>query len=191
MRGTPLSLPSRSQTRMDTLKLNQARHQDQQYAEIIEKLYEGIYIKEDSDILLELCHEVSSKDLFAHISKHRNDEAERRKYWVTFEASGHTYYDSPYAMKFNPLLIYRELKRSELSPKGVMFEVLGAVQGGTQPGCTSHLQHQVWARSTPWKPSRQWTHSTARGLSCKATKTVLFLSGRQISMNQTQSKMMP
>ena len=71
-----------------------------------EKFYEGIYIKQDFDLLLEKCHELFSKDLFAHISKHR-DEAKRRKYSVTFPQTGETYFDSPLAMKFDSQIIKR------------------------------------------------------------------------------------
>ena len=46
------------------------------YSALSQKFYEGIYIKEDFDLLLEKCHELVSKDLFARISKHRDDEAE-------------------------------------------------------------------------------------------------------------------
>ena len=51
------------------------QEETQQYAKLSEKFYEGIYIKQDFDLLLELFHKLFSKDLFAHISKRRNDEA--------------------------------------------------------------------------------------------------------------------
>ena len=65
----------------------QAKYQERlrEYAAISEKFYEGVYIKEDFDILLERCHELFSRDLFSRISKHRGDETERRKYSVHFE----------------------------------------------------------------------------------------------------------
>ena len=47
----------------------------------------------------------------------RGDETERRKYSVRFESTGETFYDSPYAIKFDPQLIYRKCKRAEFSPK--------------------------------------------------------------------------
>ena len=57
----------------------QAKYQEKlrDYAALSQKFYEGICVKEDFDILLEKCHELFSRDLFAHISKHRDDEAER------------------------------------------------------------------------------------------------------------------
>ena len=68
-------------------------------------------------MLLERCHVLFSRVLFAHISKHRDDEAERRKYAVTFPQTGETYYDSPFAVKFDPQIIYKKLKRNRFSPK--------------------------------------------------------------------------
>ena len=88
-----------------------------EYAAISDKFYEGIYIKEDFDLLLEKCHELFSRDLFSHISKHRDDESERRKYAVHFRSTGETFYDSPYAIKFDPQLIYKKLRRAEFSPQ--------------------------------------------------------------------------
>ena len=90
----------------------QAKYQEKlrEYAALSEKFYEAIYIKEDVDVLLERCHELFSRDLFAHISKHRDDEAERRKYAVHFESTGETFNDSPYAIKFDPQLIYKKCK---------------------------------------------------------------------------------
>ena len=96
----------------------EAQEKLRDYAALSQKFYEGIYIKEDFDVLLERCHELFSRDLFAHISKHRGDETERRKYAVHhFNSTGETFYDSPCAIKFDPQLIYKKCKRSEFSPK--------------------------------------------------------------------------
>ena len=40
-----------------------------------------------------------------------------KKYSVRYESTGETFYDSPYAIKFDPQLIYKKCKRSEFSPK--------------------------------------------------------------------------
>ena len=76
-----------------------AEYQDkiQRYAVITETFYEGIYIKTDFDLMLELFHELSSKDLFAHNLKHKDDESVRRKRYASFPNVGpqHVYYDSP------------------------------------------------------------------------------------------------
>ena len=87
------------------------------YKALSQKLYEGISINEDFDVLLEICHELFSRDLFSHISKHRGDEAERRKYSVHFKSTGETHHDSPFAIKFDPQLIYKKCRRSKFSPK--------------------------------------------------------------------------
>ena len=85
-RGNPPSVP-RIKPREERY-LAQAKYQERlrEYAAVSEKFYEGIYIKEDFDILLERCHELFSRDLFSHISKHRGDETERRKSSVHFES---------------------------------------------------------------------------------------------------------
>ena len=97
----------------------QAKYQEKlrNYNALSEKFYEGIYMKEDFDLLLEKCHELFSRDLFAHISKHKDDERERRKYAVHFESTGETFYDSPYAIKFDPQIIYKKCRRIGFSPK--------------------------------------------------------------------------
>ena len=75
-RGNPLKRPTKKPDEEGYAEA-QAKYQEkiQQYAKLSEKFYEGIYIKQDFDLLLELFHELFSKDLFAHISKHWNDEA--------------------------------------------------------------------------------------------------------------------
>ena len=117
-RGDPPEVP-KVQPREEGYMEAQAKYQEKlrDYAALSQKFYEGIYIKEDFAILLEKCHELFSRDLFAHISRHRDDEAERRKYAVHFESTGETFYDSPYAVKFDPQLIYKKCQRSEFSPK--------------------------------------------------------------------------
>ena len=117
-RGSPPAVPKLQPHEEGYLEA-QAKYQEKlrEYAAISEKFYEGIYIKEDFGILLEKCHELFSRDLFSHISKHRDDEAERRKYSVHFRSTGETFYDSPYAIKFDPQLIYKKLKRAEFSPQ--------------------------------------------------------------------------
>ena len=117
-RGNPPAVP-KIQPHEEGYMEAQAKCQEKlrDYSALSQKFYEGIYIKEDFDLLLEKCHELVSKDLFAHISKHRDDEAERRKYAVHFESTGETFYDSPCAIKFDPQLIYKKCKRVGFSPE--------------------------------------------------------------------------
>ena len=78
-RGSPPAIPKLQPHEEGYLEA-QAKCQEKlrEYAAISEKFFEGIYIKEDFDLLLEKCHELFSRDLFSHISKHRDDESERR-----------------------------------------------------------------------------------------------------------------
>ena len=71
-RGNPPSVPKIKPHEEGYLEA-QAKYQEKlrEYAAVSEKFYEGIYIKEDFDILLERCHELFSRDLFSHISKHK------------------------------------------------------------------------------------------------------------------------
>ena len=119
-RGDPSEVPQ-VQPHEEGYMEAQAKYQEKlrDYAALSQKFYEGIYIKEDFATLLEKCHELFSRDLFAHISKRRDDEAERRKYAVHFESTGETFYDSPYAVKFDPQLIYKKCKRSVLAQEQV------------------------------------------------------------------------
>ena len=73
-RGSPPAVP-KLQPHEEGYLAAQAKYQEKlrEYAARSEKFYEGIYIKEDFDILLEKCHELFSRDLFSHISKHRDD----------------------------------------------------------------------------------------------------------------------
>ena len=88
-----------------------------EYNALSQKYYEDIYIKQDFDSLLEIMLELFSTDVFAHIRKHKDNEDERRKYYVHFPSRGETFFDSPLAIKFDPQLIYRRCKKSSFEPK--------------------------------------------------------------------------